>query len=1127
MNNNFTHLHVHTEYSLLDGYGKCSDRVKKAKELGMNAIAITDHNQIGGCLDFYTACKSENIKPILGVELYYTEDINILNLPKEARDLLAIVAATEAGVVIPKFETKKIPKQVKELISDYQVDTKSYHIIFLAKNQIGWQNLVKLQSAAAKECSFNGNFTCDDNMIVKYKEGLIMTTACISSIIANYIKKGDRKKATEKLDKWKSIFGEDFYLEIQPWHDESQAIYNMFLIDYSNNTNTPLITTNDVHYTTLADIDYHDTLLCIGTGKLKSDENRMKYAPEFWVRNYDEMIEAFIKQYEDFDVLTEMTLEQYLQYVKTGLYNTNLVADKISNDIKLGSDKAILPKVHTSSGLPPKRDLTFNSFRNLYKYLEENNIEERETYLNRLSFELNVINTKGYADYMLIVKELIDWCESEDIPVGPGRGSASGSLVLFINGITKCIDPIKYGLLFSRFLTMDRTSLPDIDSDFSYRNRGRVIQHLKDKYGEDCVCNIGTYTDMGIKTSLKDVGRTLGIAFDVMNTLSKKVDLWTNEEAGFKFEDLDSLASGNDLDKKFYEEFQEWENKYPYLFKTARALEGTHRNQGTHASGILVTPMPINDMFPTRLDDKGRVVTLFTGTQCESLGSCKLDILGLKTLDILDLTIKAKNKKDTVYNLYKKVDNYLNDVKMFNALNNKETEGIFQLESKLFKGLIKDIRPNSIEDITVITSLGRPGPLAAGLHIDYANVKNGVTVAAEPLPETWDIVMDSNGVMCYQEHAMRIAQKVAGFNDNQADSFLRKAMAKKKRALIELCNQWFVYGKINAIPPDNYDPDNKNQPYYDPEAKYGDEINGGIANGYDEHQLIAYNNKIDGFSSYLFNKSHAIAYSFLTLCCMYLKTYHKKEFFAALLSLQDKQEDIALYIKTAKKYGIEVKIPDINISEKDFIVKDKAIYYSISCIKNVGEASVPYILNNRPYKSIQEARDKIVKINNDKEKKLFDKKVGEALIKAGAFDSINPNRNELLNEFQIIRKAKGESHFDVSAYNKSVTTIYEKETLGISVTNTPFWDTIDVGKTVTIDITITDRLEHIDRNENLMAFVTALIGDDYIKGLVFANTYCKNISAYAPSKTPITAKILKAEDDNFIIKDVVVNQYVN
>lgn len=621
---------------------------------------------------------------------------------------------------------------------------------------------------------------------------------------------------------------------------------------------------------------------------------------------------------------------------------------------------------------------------------------------------------------------------------------------------------------------------------------------------------------MGVKNGLKDVGRVLDIDFNTMNDLTKQIDIITDEAPSIKFKDLDDLINGTENEKKKYEQFKDLENKYLEVFRLARAFEGTPRNMGVHASGVLITPYPINNIFPTRIDEDGSLVTIFTGPQVENLGGVKVDVLGLKTLDVLDYTIKAIDKNDSVYKLYERVNNHLDDENLYTMLNNKETEGIFQLESHLFKSAISNIPQSNIEDITVLTSIERPGPLGAGLDKSFANRKNGTEEIVEPLPGTWEIVKDSLGVLVYQEHTMRIAQIVAGFDDNQADSYLRKAQAKKKRSLMELCDQWFIYGKINQEPPENYSYDNHRQPYYDPTGKYGAEIIGGINNGYDEQELIDYTIKIKDFCSYLFNKSHASTYSFLSVCTMYLKYYHKVEFFAALLSMQTKQEKIDLYCKTANDYGIEICIPNINLSNSIFTALQNKILYGLNSIKGIGAAAIPEIINNRPYNNIEEA----YKILGTK---IFNKRVGEALIKAGAFEFINSNRNELLNEFQIIRKAKKEEAYSIN-YNKEICIEYEREILGSPITYKPYWQTVLQEEVVTVELTIIHVREKIDRNGNMMAFLEANIDGETIKGIIFSKLYCNNIEKFDLTNNEqviINAQIKKDDKNNFVVNKIL------
>lgn len=692
MNNikNFTHLHVHTYYSFLDGMGSPEEKVIKAKSMGMKSIAITDHNHLGGVPDFQKACKKHDIKPILGVELYYTHDMKQISSSKEERDKKALELALEDGVVIPP---KAKAKEKKELIKPYTYDTKDYHIILIAKNQTGWRNLVRIQSEAADKGLFNGRYHADDELLSKYSEGIIVTSACIGSMPCSYLRKGKYNEAKNVVQNWINIFGkENTFLEIQGLDWEEQYKVNTQLIEISKELDVKVIATCDAHYTEKEDNDDHDTLLCIGTGKYKSEEVRMRYDHEYWLKSYDEMYESFNRLgYND---------EEYMKEVVQALENTNIIADMVE-DIKLGSDKPLFSNIELPEGKTPESVFSSKCWLNLYKYLkEENLIERRREYEERLAWELYVICVKGYAPYMLAVEEFVNWSNENGCPTGPGRGSAAGSLALFLTGITRVIDPIKYNLLFSRFLTMDRTALPDIDIDFEYYGRDSVIRHLEDLYGKDKVCHIGTYTEMGVKSGLKDIGRVLEIPFNIMNEISKKITELTDDAPSIKFKDLDKLEE-EDIEK--YNEFKTLENKYSEVFRLARKFEGTKRNAGVHASGVLVTPMPINDLFPTRTVD-GVKVTLYPGTLVEELNGVKYDILGLKTLTVIDKTLKAVDETLTWNDLYKLVE--VDDEGIFSMLSNKETDAIFQLESDLFKGMIGDMQPSSLNDIIALTALG-------------------------------------------------------------------------------------------------------------------------------------------------------------------------------------------------------------------------------------------------------------------------------------------------------------------------------------------------------------------------------------------------------------------------------------
>jgi len=1114
---NFTHLHVHTSYSFLDGACKHEELIARAKELNMKAIAITDHNHIGGSYEFQKECRKQDIKPVLGLEAYYTEDVSILNLPVEERNRLGADAALKAQVITQeeyeaftsktKSNTKKgiKIKDIKEKIKDYMYDTKQYHIIFLAMNQIGWKNLIKLQSESAEACTFNGRFLCDNKIIKKYNEGLICTTACIANRIARYVNQNQTESAEALLKEWLDIFQDRFYLEIQPLNIIEQIKVNAFYIKMSEKYSIKMIATNDVHYVLKSDHDDHDTLLCIGTGAKKTDFNRLRYSNDFWLRSYDEMIEAFQIQYE---CGSDVFPKNYMEIIVQALENTNKITDRIDDNIKINSDKPLIPQVKLKDKTPEKY-LIERCYRELYKLASQDKYvhENLDVYEARLNEELDVIIPKGFASYLLVVEEYVKWANDNNCPTGPGRGSAAGSLCLYLLGITKIIDPIKYKLLFSRFLTKDRTALPDIDTDFEFYGRDSVIRHLEDYYGAANVAHIGTYTIMGVKSGLKDVGRVLSVDFETMNNISKQLDEIMDKPQP-KFKDYDALKdSDNENERKNWERFNKLETDNEEIFRLARKFEGLRRNFGVHASGILAMPMPVNEMIPTRISDGVRVC-LYTGPEVEELNCVKLDILGLKTLTIIQSTLKHIDEKMTFEDLYKKVD--VNDANLFSMLCQKRTDAVFQLESNMFKGMINDIKPDSLNDIIAITSLGRPGPLSAGMPAMYAKRKNGLEEAAPLLRGMDDILEETFGEIVYQEEIMAIGVKALGFDMNQADSIIRKIFGKKKKDKMEMLRRMMKYGKINKEGPEGWH-ENASMPWYDPDHEYGKEICGGIKNGYSEKEMDDFWNTIQGFADYLFNKSHAACYSYISLLTAWLKYYYPVEFYASVLSTQDNEEKTKKYIEICENENIKVIVPDINISEEKFTPnpKDKNIYFGLASIKGAGENVINEILKNRPYNSLNDLFEKLPK-------KIFNKRVALAMAKSGALDAFEENKDRcnIINRIMELRKEKDYEPYPEHYYSNIVCMEFEEEILSTPITYKPWWNTIKAEEKINEEATILTNREQKDKNGRLMAFSTILINGCTIDSVIFSSVYKKYTDLFDEHINPDKKIVVKGTKDD-------------
>lgn len=1059
---NFIHLHVHTVESLLDGYCKMNDLVDKCKEYGMNSIAITDHGTLAGTYAFNKTCRDNNIKPILGCEVYWTHDRKMISKDIDERKNTAWNNYLLEHPM-EDDEIKKLKKKEREeLAKPFMYDTKGYHLILLAKNQTGWNNLVKLTSMANDEATYNGRGHIDNELLKQYGEGLICTTACISGIVPHSLRNNNEDYAIEQLTELKNIFGDDLYLEIQPLDWAEQYHANRELMSLSQELNIELVATNDVHYTRESDDYEHDVLLCIGTNKLYNDPNRMRYAHEYWLRTEEEMISAFERnEYSDYEN----------DLIKCAMLNTIVIADKINDDIQVGSKHELLPDVEVPEGYRPDTWLKRQCWTNLYKYLLENDLWDKRTiYEKRLKEELSVIISKGFDTYMLIVQEMIKNGEENGFSFGPGRGSAAGCLVAFLLGIVKGTDPIEYDLLFFRFLTITRTANPDIDSDISRVDRQNFLQMLDNKYGHNKVSLVGTSTTLKVKNGIKDVMRVLDYSFTESNNVSKQLDE-IYDAPDLSFEVLDGLK---ETDEAGYKKFVALEKQYAEVFALARTFEGISRNTGIHAGGVIVTPNEINDTFPTKTVD-GKKVSVWEKDTAEKAGSVKIDMLGLATISVIDLCLKfIKENHDIDLSLLDLYDNrdIRNDKNTFKMISEGKTECVFQLESNLFKGMCKDIKPDSINDIIAITSLGRPGPLQAGMDKSYARRKHGEEPIVYPLG-CESILKDTYGTIVYQEQIMLMAKEVAGFDDNQADTYLRKGLAKKKRQLIDLCKQWFIYGKPE-------------------EDEYGSPIEGGMSRGYDEKEMLDFWDDLEGYASYLFNKSHATSYSLLSCITAWLKYYFTEEYFAAHLEYLTDKKKIPMYAEVMKRdYDITLTSPNINESWVTYAPYKKKIVYGMGSIKGVGEKAIDTIIKARPYETVEDFINKVNEYDKqNKDKKTVNKTAIKNLIKAGAFDFVELNRNKSLNQAYDMRKDKDE-RLDVNNYNFLVCMEYESEVLSVMLTHRPWFDTIEDGYVKIPECEVVSVQQKKDRKGRLMAFVKIIVDVNEIEVIVFSSSYIK------------------------------------
>ncbi len=941
----FVHLHLHSEYSILDGAVRFSELMEKLTALGMKAVALTDHGNLFGIIEFYKKAKEYGIKPIIGMEAYLT-----------------------GGSMTDRVPNERI-----------------YHLTLLAANEKGYKNLLYLASKAYLE-GFYYRPRIDKDLLAKHSEGLIALSGCLMGEIPQKFLRGDRQGAIEAAYDYIDIFGrENFYLELQDLGLDENPRVNEFLIELSEKLNLKVVATNDVHYLNPEDYKAHDVLLCIQTGKRLSDENRLKFKTrEVYLKSQEAMAELF-------------------RDVPEAISNTVEIAERIELELDLDSRKVHFPKFDLPEGYgsPDEylRDLAYEGLK------ERMGGKVPTEYLERLNSELEIISKMGYSSYFLIIRDIVNKARELDVPVGPGRGSAVGSLVLYSLGVTE-IDPLQYNLFFERFLNPERVSPPDVDIDFGDLGRDRVIDYVRKKYGENNVTQIITFGRMMARGVVRDVGRVLDIPYSEVDRIAKMIPQRPNitlEEA---------LAENREL-----QELIDSREEYRELIEIAKRLEGLVRNTSTHAAGVVIAPSEIWNFSPLYKSTEGTVSTQFDMKSIEEIGLLKVDFLGLRTLTIIRWTEEEIRKRKDPHFDIRKIP--LNDKATFDLLSRGETLAVFQLESKGFQDLLRKLKPSKFHDIIAALALYRPGPIESGMIPPFIARKHGREKVVYPHKQLEKILRETYGVVIYQEQVMQIAAELAGFTLGQAD-LLRRAMGKKQDDVMEEQKQAFIEGAVKR--------------------------------GIDKELAEKIFEDIKPFARYGFNKSHATSYALISYRTAYLKAHYPTEFMTANLSAemttQNFQEKISALIKECKKLGIKVLPPDINRSYYKFsLVDDKTIVYGLGAIKNVGQGAVEEIVEKREkggsFKSLSDFLSRV-------DTRKVNKRVVESLIKAGAFDSLEGNRAKLLAEANAFYSGKGLFTQQITLFgevpkvdkpevewNLQTKLSFEKETLGMYISGHP------------------------------------------------------------------------------------------
>ena len=1056
----FAHLHVHTEYSLLDGSNKIKEYVARVKELGMNSAAITDHGVMYGVIDFYREAKSQGINPILGCEVYVAPN--------------------------SRFD--------REVTGG---EDRYYHLVLLAENNEGYANLMKIVSKGFVE-GYYYKPRVDKELLRKYHSGIIALSACLAGEVSRYLMKGLYDEAKKAALEYRDIFGKDhFYLELQDHGLPDQGLVNQQLLKMSRETGIELVATNDVHYTYAKDEKAHDILLCIQTGKRLADENRMRYeGGQYYIKSEEEMKSLF-------------------PYALQALENTQKIADRCLVEIEFGVTK--LPKYDVPDGYT-----SWEYLRKLcYEGLEKRYAERADELRERLDYELGTIKNMGYVDYFLIVWDFIKYAKDHGIAVGPGRGSAAGSIVSYCLGITT-IDPIRYQLLFERFLNPERVSMPDIDVDFCYERRQEVIDYVVRKYGKDRVVQIVTFGTLAARGVIRDVGRVMDMPYAFVDSIAKMIP----QEPKMTIEK--ALKVNPEL-RKMCEDDEE----VKYLIEMAKRLEGLPRHSSMHAAGVVISQKSVDEYVPLSRSSDGTITTQFVMTTIEELGLLKMDFLGLRTLTVISDAVKLVEKN---HGIKIDVDNIdYDDKKVLDSIGTGRCDGVFQLESAGMKNFMKELKPQSLEDIIAGISLYRPGPM--DFIPQYIKGKNNPESVTYDTPLLKPILEPTYGCIVYQEQVMQIVQALAGYSLGRAD-LVRRAMSKKKASVMEKERQNFVYGnEAEGVP-------------------------GCIKNGIDEKTANKIYDEMIDFAKYAFNKSHAAAYAFVSYQTAWLKYYYPVEFMAALMtSCIDNPGKVAEYILSSRQMGISILPPDINRSEGKFTVDGQAIRYGMAAVKGIGKPVMEAIVEERsangPFRSLKDFAERL-------SGKEVNKRTVENFIKAGAFDCFGVTRKQLMfvyaNVLDDVAREKKDSlsgqmslfdfvdettkrsyetvYPDVGEYEKSDLLALEKEVLGIYVSGHPleeqeecwrknisavttdfqpdeetgFPSVTDGAKEIVGGI-ITDKKIKYTKNNKTMAFLTLedLVGSMEI--VVFPRDYEKNAAMMQTDARVFIQGRVSAEDD--------------